>query len=140
MHGNDSTATIAAPAHLYRANADAVLHLDAKDERALSALFASVKERLGTNVRVSCWPYRHGLGWCVALDLKGDAGEVNITLLAGDETRLPGVRDCDLALTVDDWRVTDGIDAFYVVSALLSELGAAPGRSDWPFAGLRRAA
>ena len=128
----------AAAACLYRVEQDAVIRLDTDDERALDSLFASVKQRLGRNIRVSCWPYRHGRHWCVALDLEGDAGEVNINLFEGDRPCLPGIRDCDWALTADDWRVCDIIDAFYLVCALLSALDAMPGAGDWPFLGLKR--
>jgi hypothetical protein len=144
MSRPDSAGTTAANtsglAVLYRVDADAVIRLSVDDERALNALFASIQQRLGPNVRVSCWPYRQGRHWCVALDLQGDSGEVNITLLAGDEPCLPGLRDCELPLHVDDWRVSDGIDAFYVVSALLAALEAAPSACDWPFLGLKRIA
>ena len=140
MSRTGSTAGLATSAVLYRVEADAVIRLGADDEHALNALFASVKQRLGTNIRVSCWSYRQGRHWCVALDLQGDAGEVNLTLLPSDEARLPGVRGCELALTVDDWCLSNGIDAFYVVSALLSALEAIPGPSDWPFVGLKRIA
>jgi hypothetical protein len=136
----DSTARIATSPYLYRVDPDAVIRMDAYDERALNALFASIKQRLGSNIRVSCWPYRHGQHWCLALDLEGSTGEVNLTLFAGDEPRLPGVRNCNLALTVEDWRVSDGIDAFYVVCSLLSVLEAMPGSTTWPFLGLKRIA
>jgi hypothetical protein len=137
---DESTVRTVVSPYLYRADADAVVHVDPDDECALNALFASVKQRLGSDIRVSCWPYRHGQHWCVALDLEGDRSEVNLTLFAGDEPRLPGVRGCDLALTVEDWRVVDGLDAFYLIAALLSALDAMPGEDDWPFLGLKRIA
>jgi hypothetical protein len=134
----ESAEETTAPPVLYRVDASAFIPLNAEDDRALNALFASIKQRLGSNIRSSCWPYRQGRQWGIGLDLWGDAGEVTITLRPGFEPRLPGVRGCTLPLTTDDWRVSDGIDAFYLVSALLAVLDTPSGSDDKPHVGLKR--
>lgn len=128
----------AASPHLYRVDADAILRMDAADERALKRLFQSVQDRLGPNVRVACWPYRASGQWTVAIDLQGDLGSLSLTVLTGDEPRLPGVRDCTWPLYVNDWTVRDAVDAYYLIASLMATLDVVHDSVDWPFLGLRR--
>jgi hypothetical protein len=80
----------------------------------------AVRSAVGRNPRVQCWPYRAGNAACVALDIAGEAGEINLTLLESDSIEIPleGSK-----LGNSDPRVSDAVDAFYLVSVLLESLG-----------------
>ena len=133
-----ATPAAAASPYLYRIDNDAILRVDAADDRALKRLFASVSQRLGPNVRVACWPYRASGQWTVALDLCGDFGSMELTVLTGPAPSLPGVRDCRWPLYVNDWTVIDAVDAYYLIAGLMAALDIKLESEDWPFLGLPR--
>lgn len=126
------------PTPLYRVGSDAVMRVTAADDRALRALFASVKSRLGDEVRAACWPFRHNGVWTIAIDLQGRLGEVTLSVATTAFPQLPGVRGCELPLYVNDWTVLDPVDAYYLVAGLMAALDLATDYEDWPFLGLPR--
>jgi hypothetical protein len=80
----------------------------------------AVRRAVGRHPRVQCWPYRAGNAACVALDIAGEAGEISLTLLESDGIDIPmeGTK-----LGSRDPRISDAVDAFYLVSVLLESLG-----------------
>jgi hypothetical protein len=80
----------------------------------------AVRSAVGRNPTVQCWPYRAGNATCVALDIAGEAGEINLTLLESDSIEIP-LEGSKLGNS-DPW-VSDAVDAFYLVSVLLESLG-----------------
>jgi hypothetical protein len=126
------------PTPLYRVEADAVMRVTAADDRALRALFASVKARLGGEVRAACWPFRHNGIWTVSVDLQGRLGDLTLSIATTAYPQLPGVRGCELPLYVNDWTVLDPVDAYYLVAGLMAALDLSTDYEDWPFLGLPR--
>lgn len=94
--------------------------LDRRWAGRVEAFCAAVRNKVGRNPKVQCWPYRAGNATCVALDIAGEAGEISLTLLESDDIEIPmdGTK-----LGNSDPRVGDAVDAFYLVSMLLESLG-----------------
>lgn len=86
----------------------------------VSAFCEAVRNEVGMRPKVQWWPYRAGNAACMAIDVSGDAGEVNLTLLESDDIDIPLV---GTKLGNSDPRVIDAVDAVYLVSVLLDSLG-----------------
>lgn len=97
------------------------LEVDAAWRKPVAELCVSIREVVGENVMVSYWPYRAGLVPYVALDIEGDRGEINLTIMESEVNELPSAEmlesqgDCECG-------VMDMVDAYYLVASVLKSL------------------
>lgn len=108
--------------------------LDPQWAGAVADFCEAVRTAVGENPSAGWWPYRSGNAACVAFDAWGDAGEVEITILAVGriaiqrDRREPGYYEP---------QVVDLVDGFYLVALLLEALGLASPESLKGFGGPR---
>jgi len=113
------------PAPLYFAGPDAEASINRDRSNSIYGFFRSVKKVLGTNPSGRIWPYRHERSMFLACDLKGDRGEVNMTIYeSGTESPfIPVLSKEDTEVWECEPTVTDTVDAFYLVYSLTRVLG-----------------
>ena len=97
------------------------LAVEAVWRKPVAGLCVKIREVVGENAMVSYWPYRAGLTPYVALDIEGDSGEINLTIMESEVNELPSAEmlesqgDCEC-------RVMDMVDAYYLVVSVLKSL------------------
>jgi hypothetical protein len=101
---------------------------------AVSKFSETVRKILGPNPSGTIWPYRHAGSMFLAVDLKGDKGEVNMTIYecGADPPFIPVFSGKEDSNWECEPTVTDAVDAFYLVSSLMKHLEI-PGTPIWVF-------
>lgn len=83
----------------------------------------AMKIAVGSNVTVRLHPYRIGRTAYLAFDLKGDAGEVNMTIIESNINKLPSTVST-LRTREIECELTNMINANYLVASVLESLDA----------------
>lgn len=90
---------------------------------AVSQFCETVKKILGPNPSGRFWPYRLAGSMLLAVDLKGDKGEVNLTIYeCGSDPLIPVFSGKEDSGWECEPTVTDAVDAFYLVFSLMKHL------------------
>ncbi len=97
------------------------LEIDSPWRGPVAAFCLRIREVVGDNVIVNSWFYRVGLTPYFALDIKGDRGEVNLTMMESEVNELPSA---EMLENQGDYecRVMDMVDAYYLASEVFSAL------------------
>jgi len=81
-----------------------------------------IETAVGSHAKVHLRPYRLGQTGYLALDLKGDTGEVSITIIEGTSSKLSNTSSISCSNEIE-CEVMDMIDAYYLAAIVLMSLG-----------------
>ena len=92
---------------------------------SVSEFCAAVKRIVGKNPAVNLWPYRCS-SLFVAFDIKGEDGEVALTMIDSDYSKFPPPPEPEERCWTCECEMVDAVDAFYLAIHILKSLHLSP--------------
>ncbi len=108
---------------IFQVGPNGPLQLDVAWRSSVSEFCSGMKKAVGKNANSQLRPYRLGCTCYIAFDVRGEAGEVNVTLVESGANRLPDAATICSVREVE-CELVDLIDAYYLVTRVLASLEA----------------
>lgn len=95
--------------------------IEASWRTTVAEFCAGVRVAVGNNAVWHLRPYRLGRTAYLAFDIKGSAGEVNVTLIESEVNKLPNAATIFRTREIE-CELTDIVDCYYLVESVLESL------------------